>query len=117
MRVAHSTQATKTLGNKLFFGVMKLTLFIPSYNRALLVYLLPYHIPISVCGFIPSSIIEKNGGKAPLTYHQFQTVVASMETPPPAEPTINQHFLYGAYTPIGEDHDEKYGVPTLEELG
>lgn len=76
---------------------------------------LPYYIPIS--GFIPSSIIEKNGGKAPLTYHQFQTVVASMETPPQAEPTINQHFLHGAYTPIGEDHDEKYGVPTLEELG
>lgn len=63
------------------------------------------------------TIIEKNGGKAPLTYHQFQTVVASMETPPLAEPTINQHFLNGAYTPIGEDHDEKYGVPTLEELG
>jgi cryptochrome len=40
-----------------------------------------------------------------------------MESPPPAEPTINQHFLNGAYTPIGEDHDEKYGVPTLEELG
>lgn len=78
---------------------------------------LPYHILISICGFIPSSIIEKNGGKAPLTYHQFQTVVASMETPPLAEPTINQHFLNGAYTPIGEDHDEKYGVPTLEELG
>jgi hypothetical protein len=78
---------------------------------------LPYHIPISVCDFIPSSIIEKNGGKAPLTYHQFQTVVASMETPPQAEPTIDQHFLHGAYTPIGEDHDEKYGVPTLEELG
>ncbi|GFG34256.1 hypothetical protein Cfor_08204 [Coptotermes formosanus] len=63
------------------------------------------------------TIIEKNGGKAPLTYHQFQTIVASMETPPPAEPTINQHFLNGAYTPIGEDHDEKYCVPTLEELG
>lgn len=40
-----------------------------------------------------------------------------METPPLAEPTINQDFLDGAYTPIGEDHDEKYGVPTLEELG
>jgi len=40
-----------------------------------------------------------------------------METPPLAEPAINQHFLNGAYTPIGEDHDEKYSVPTLEELG
>jgi len=63
------------------------------------------------------SIIEKNGGKAPLTYHQFQTVVASMGSPPPAEPAITQKYINGACTPIGEDHDDKYGVPTLEELG
>jgi hypothetical protein len=40
-----------------------------------------------------------------------------MDSPPPAEPTLNAKFINGAYTPIGEDHDEKYGVPTLEELG
>lgn len=62
-------------------------------------------------------IIDKNGGKAPLTYHQFQAVIASMGSPPRAEPTVTQNFLNGASTPIGEDHDEKYGVPTLEELG
>ncbi|KAJ9579615.1 hypothetical protein L9F63_004694, partial [Diploptera punctata] len=63
------------------------------------------------------NIIEKNGGKAPLTYHQFQTVIASMGPPPPSEATITHKFINGAYTPIGEDHDDKYGVPTLEELG
>jgi cryptochrome len=40
-----------------------------------------------------------------------------MGSPPQAEPTINQNFIKNAYTPIEEDHDEKYGVPTLEELG
>jgi cryptochrome len=40
-----------------------------------------------------------------------------MESPPPAEPALNLKLISGAYTPIGEDHDEKYGVPTLEELG
>jgi cryptochrome len=40
-----------------------------------------------------------------------------MDSPPPAEPTLSPKFINGAYTPIGEDHDEKYGVPTLEELG
>jgi cryptochrome len=40
-----------------------------------------------------------------------------MGSPPQAEPTINQNFIKNAYTPIAEDHDEKYGVPTLEELG
>nr|CAD7431886.1 unnamed protein product [Timema monikensis] len=62
-------------------------------------------------------IINKNGGKAPLTYHQFQTVIASMECPPPAEPTVNHKFLKACYTPVQDDHDELYGVPTLEELG
>ncbi|PSN44595.1 Cryptochrome-1 [Blattella germanica] len=54
--------------------------------------------------------------QAPLTYHQFQTVVASMGPPPPAEPSITQKSINGTYTPIGEDHDDKFGVPTLEEL-
>lgn len=62
-------------------------------------------------------IIDKNGGKPPLTYHQFQNVVASMESPPPAEPTITSRFTGNAFTPTSDDHDEKYGVPSLEELG
>lgn len=63
------------------------------------------------------SIIEKNGGKPPLTYHQFQSVVASMDPPPVPEPTVTASFIGNAYTPISDDHDEKFGVPTLEELG
>lgn len=62
-------------------------------------------------------IIEKNNGKAPLTYHQFQAIIASMEPPPPAEPTITEETIGKARTPISDDHDERYGVPTLEELG
>lgn len=62
-------------------------------------------------------IIDKNGGKAPLTYHQFQAIIASMGAPPHAEQSINHVYLNGASTPVGDDHDEKYGVPTLEELG
>lgn len=62
-------------------------------------------------------IIEKNGGTPPLTYHQFQNVVASMDAPPHAEPKISESTMRGCFTPICDDHDEKYGVPTLEELG
>ncbi|KAJ0181189.1 hypothetical protein K1T71_003274 [Dendrolimus kikuchii] len=62
-------------------------------------------------------IIELNGGKAPLTYHQFQALVASMPPPTPAEPTINTQTLNGAVTPLTNDHDDRFGVPTLEELG
>nr|WJJ67115.1 CRYPTOCHROME [Phauda flammans] len=62
-------------------------------------------------------IIERNGGKAPLTYHQFQALIASMPPPPPAEAAITAKSLNGATTPLTDDHDERFGVPTLEELG
>lgn len=44
-------------------------------------------------------------------------MIASLESPPPAEPTITMETVGNAKTPIDEDHDDKYGVPTLEELG
>lgn len=62
-------------------------------------------------------IIDRNGGRAPLTYHQFLAVIACMDPPPSAEPPVTAKTLNGAVTPIAEDHDDKYGVPTLEELG
>ncbi|XP_053601668.1 cryptochrome-1-like isoform X2 [Plodia interpunctella] len=62
-------------------------------------------------------IIERNGGKAPLTYHQFQALIASMPPPPPAEAAITVQTLNGATTPLANDHDDRFGVPTLEELG
>lgn len=67
--------------------------------------------------FYLSRIIDKNGGKSPLTYKQFQNILASMEPPPAPEPTITLEDFGNCYTPISEDHDDKYGVPTLEELG
>ncbi|KAI5713724.1 hypothetical protein M8J76_004297 [Diaphorina citri] len=62
-------------------------------------------------------IIEKNGGKTPLTYHQFQSIVAKMDSPSPAEAPVTPLLVRQATTPLRDDHDEKYGVPTLEELG
>lgn len=58
-----------------------------------------------------------NGGEAPLTYNQFQAIVASMDSPVPAAPTVTLHHLKDVYTPISEDHEDQYGVPTLFELG
>uniref|UniRef100_A0A182PS74 Photolyase/cryptochrome alpha/beta domain-containing protein n=1 Tax=Anopheles epiroticus TaxID=199890 RepID=A0A182PS74_9DIPT len=62
-------------------------------------------------------IIEKNGGRAPLTYHQFQAIIASMDAPPQPEASITLDVIGSANTPQYDDHDDKYGVPTLEELG
>uniref|UniRef100_A0A182NCY0 Photolyase/cryptochrome alpha/beta domain-containing protein n=1 Tax=Anopheles dirus TaxID=7168 RepID=A0A182NCY0_9DIPT len=62
-------------------------------------------------------IIEKNGSRAPLTYHQFQAIIASMDAPPQPEASITLDVIGNATTPQYDDHDDKYGVPTLEELG
>lgn len=62
-------------------------------------------------------IIDRNGGRAPLTYHQFLAIIACMGPPPQPEPPVTFTSLNGAHTPLSDDHDEKYGVPTLEELG
>lgn len=62
-------------------------------------------------------IIDRNGGRAPLTYHQFLAVIACMDAPAQAELPVTAKTLNGAHTPITDDHDDKYGVPTLEELG
>lgn len=40
-----------------------------------------------------------------------------MEVPPEPVPTITEVTVGSARTPITDDHDEKYGIPTLEELG
>ncbi|CAO2581235.1 Cry1 [Lemmus lemmus] len=53
-------------------------------------------------------IIELNGGQPPLTYKRFQTLISKME---PLD------VVGKCVTPLSDDHDEKYGVPSLEELG
>lgn len=52
-----------------------------------------------------------------MTYHQFQNVVAGMDSPEPPVPTVTSVCIGDAYTPLKDDHDDHYGVPTLEELG
>ncbi len=48
-----------------------------------------------------------------MTYRQFQNIVATLDKP--LEPFHRPHTL--PHTPIDSVHDERYGVPTLEELG
>ena len=40
-----------------------------------------------------------------------------MDPPAKPVPTLTPQMLGSALTPVEEDHDEKFGVPTLEELG
>lgn len=65
----------------------------------------------------PQLIIKNNNGTAPLTYKKFLAIVRSLGFSEPPCPPLNVHFLAGCCTPVSEDHEEKFGVPSLKELG
>ncbi|XP_041350836.1 cryptochrome-1-like [Gigantopelta aegis] len=62
-------------------------------------------------------ILENNSGKHPLTYKRFQSIISGMDQPPHAEETIDADLIGSSVTPISENHNKKYGIPTLKELG
>lgn len=62
-------------------------------------------------------IIEANGHRTPLTYNQFQCIIETMDPPPVAEMEITQEILQSATTPLSDDHEDRFGVPSLDELG
>ncbi len=78
-------------------------------------------VPYCASPLYLSRIIDVNQGQAPVTYRQFHSVLSHMEPPSQPAGTINSEFLErhcpkGA-SPIDDDHDDKFGIPTLEELG
>ncbi|KAG2459873.1 CRY1 protein, partial [Polypterus senegalus] len=62
-------------------------------------------------------IIELNGGQPPLTYKRFQTLISRMEPLETPVESITADVMGKCTTPVSDDHDEKFGVPSLEELG
>ncbi|TRY58935.1 hypothetical protein DNTS_013432 [Danionella cerebrum] len=62
-------------------------------------------------------IIELNGGQSPLTYKRFQTLISRMEAVETPTESITAEVMGTCTTPVSDDHDEKFGVPSLEELG
>ncbi|XP_035380740.1 cryptochrome-1b isoform X2 [Electrophorus electricus] len=62
-------------------------------------------------------IIEMNGGQSPLTYKRFQTLISRMDAVETPAETITADIMGRCTTPISDDHDDRFGVPSLEELG
>nr|WDV40244.1 cryptochrome 2 [Sinonovacula constricta] len=62
-------------------------------------------------------IIAANDGIPPLTFKRFQSILSKMDPPDKPEDTITMETIGTSKTLISMYHDEKYGVPTLEELG
>ncbi|XP_066565674.1 cryptochrome circadian regulator 5 [Amia ocellicauda] len=62
-------------------------------------------------------IIVENNGKAPLTYNRLQALLKTLGGPKRPVPRPTLEDMKGTCTPFSEQHDEEFGVPTLEELG
>ena len=62
-------------------------------------------------------VMQANEGKAPATYRQFIKLVSSMKPPPTPVPHVSAKIKNCGITPISEDHDDLWSVPTLAELG
>lgn len=54
-----------------------------------------------------------------LTFASFQAIIASsgFPAPPAACPAVTPDLVAGIKSPITDDHDKKYGIPSLKELG
>uniref|UniRef100_A0A4W4G9Q0 Photolyase/cryptochrome alpha/beta domain-containing protein n=1 Tax=Electrophorus electricus TaxID=8005 RepID=A0A4W4G9Q0_ELEEL len=65
----------------------------------------------------PDRVLEMNGGNPPLTFKRFQALVNRLELPKKPLPTVTAEQLAGCRTQLADDHDERYSVPSLEELG
>lgn len=59
-------------------------------------------------------VIQENGGSPPLTYAMFCQVTDMIGLPPQPE---GEPDFQGILLPVSEDHDKKYKLPTLEQLG
>ncbi|XP_033930755.1 cryptochrome circadian regulator 1a isoform X2 [Pseudochaenichthys georgianus] len=62
-------------------------------------------------------IIELNGGQSPLTYKRFQTLISRMDAVEEPADSITADIMGKCRMPLSENHDDKFGVPSLEELG
>ena len=67
--------------------------------------------------FFPSRIIEQNGGKPPLTYKQFLKVLSTFKLPPQPAPKLGLRLIGHGESPVTDDHDERWAIPSLFELG
>ncbi|KAH3803257.1 hypothetical protein DPMN_156959 [Dreissena polymorpha] len=62
-------------------------------------------------------IISENDGTPPLTFKRFQSVLSRLDPPAKPEDRITLDTICQCKTPILLAHDDKYGIPSLDDLG
>ncbi|XP_074648763.1 cryptochrome-1-like [Tubulanus polymorphus] len=61
-------------------------------------------------------IISLNGKHAPLTYKRFQALLSKIGKPEKPHEIVTPHTIGRVFTPVSDDHDDHFGIPTLEKL-
>ncbi|XP_052212171.1 cryptochrome-1-like [Dreissena polymorpha] len=62
-------------------------------------------------------IISENDGTPPLTFKRFQSVLSRLDPPAKPEDRITLDTICQCKTPTLLAHDDKYGIPSLDDLG
>ena len=66
---------------------------------------------------LPFRVIQANNEMPPLTYKRFQTILSTMEAPNHPCETLTSKTSGNSNCPVEGDHDDRFSVPTLDELG
>ena len=65
----------------------------------------------------PDVLLMLTGGKSPMLFDEFKELVLQQGPPEMPLTRIDRKLFGSCMTPIGMDHSQQYGVPTLEEMG
>lgn len=65
----------------------------------------------------PEALFRSTGGKTPLLIDAFKELVLQHGRPEMPVKRVDRKLFGSCVTPVGRDHNQLYGVPTLEELG
>lgn len=63
------------------------------------------------------SVIAANGNSPPLTYKRFQSILSTLKSPNQPCETLTSQLTKNVATPVSDDHDDRFSVPSLDELG
>ena len=62
-------------------------------------------------------LLMSSEGRAPQVFDEFMELALHQGRPEMPVPRVNRHLFGSCLTPVGRDHNQQYGVPTLEEMG
>uniref|UniRef100_A0AAY5L7S7 Photolyase/cryptochrome alpha/beta domain-containing protein n=1 Tax=Esox lucius TaxID=8010 RepID=A0AAY5L7S7_ESOLU len=65
----------------------------------------------------PARIVELNNNTPPLTFKRFQAIIQRLELPKKPILPVTRRQTDCCKTDVTANHDKRYGVPSLEELG